>query len=418
MHILLADDSRSTALPIIQFLKQQGYRVTHAENGAAALEAYKADPPDLVLMDIVMPVMDGVQATRAIKALGGGRWVPIMLMTSLTSKDDIVAGFDAGADDYLIKPVVFEVLAARMRSMQRIAVMQDSLRGVLDNVYEAILTIDEQGTVLSFNKAAERIFGYAGGEVMGRNVKMLMPPPHADQHDGYLARYLRERIPHVIGIGRKVEGRRKNGEVFPMRLSVTEVGGAQGAQFIGLVADITQEEEARRHIEYLALHDPLTRLPNRARFNQVFEDLFARPPSGTSAVLFVDLDGFKPVNDSLGHDAGDEALRVIAGRMRHQLAAGDFVARLGGDEFVAILPEVPGPDAAAAVARRLIEAVSNPMTLNGAQVTLGASVGIALIPQHGTTATDVLTAADDAMYAAKRAGKGRAVMAGQSPAGD
>jgi diguanylate cyclase (GGDEF)-like protein/PAS domain S-box-containing protein len=362
-------------------------------------------------MDVVMPVMDGIEATRRIKALGGTRWIPIMLMTGLSSNEEVVAGLDAGADDYLIKPIVFEILQARIQSMQRIATMQDSLFGILDNVYEGILTIDEEGRIQSYNRAAEIIFGYTATEVMGRNVNMLMPAPYAAEHDGYLARYQREGAPRVIGIGRKVRGLRKDGEVFPMRLAVTEIKRGDGKRFIGLVSDISTEEASRERIEFLALHDALTGLPNRAQFNARLEALCAKPCDGLHAVLFLDLDGFKPINDTLGHEAGDEALRVAAHRLRHDLATNDFVARLGGDEFVAVCQGIASADAALAIGNRLLAAIAQPMTLLGTPSRMGASIGIALLPQHGRTATDILTAADHAMYAAKRHGKGQVMLA-------
>jgi diguanylate cyclase (GGDEF)-like protein/PAS domain S-box-containing protein len=414
MHILLAEDSRANALPVIAFLKERGHRVTHVMDGVAAVAAYEAEPPDLVLMDIMMPVLDGIEATRRIKALGGRRWVPVMLLTGLSAQDEIVAGFDAGADDYLIKPIVFAVLDARMRSMQRIATIQDSLFSILDNVYEAIITIDEQGVVCNYNRAAERIFGYPPAEVIGRNVKLLMPEPYAAEHDGYLARYLRERTPHIIGSGRKVQGRRKDGAVFPMRLSVTEVRRGGRSRFIGLISDISAEEQARQRIEFLALHDALTGLPNRAQFNEALDATLKSP--GAHALLFIDLDGFKPINDSLGHEAGDAALKIVAGRLRHALAAGDFVARLGGDEFVVIAHELPDAAAARAIAARLLAAIARPMELGGDERQMGASIGIAMIqPLSGLGASEILTAADNAMYAAKRAGKGRIVVAGDPP---
>lgn len=411
MDILFAEDSPSVALPVIAFLEQAGHRVTHVMDGRAAVSAFLAAPPHLVLLDVVMPDMDGIEATRQIKRLGGNRWVPVMLMTSLAAKEEIVAGLDAGADDYLTKPIVFEVLEARIRSMQRIADIQDSLSGILDNVFEAILTINGRGIVQSYNRAAETIFGYSAGEVIGRKVNMLMPEPYATEHDGYLVRYQREGTPHIIGIGRKVRGRRKNGDNFPMRLSVTEIRRNTGSQFIGLISDISVEEAAREQIEFLALHDTLTKLPNRAQFNVRLNMLCAQPDSGTHAVLFLDLDGFKPINDTLGHEAGDEALRIAADRLRHSLANEDIVARLGGDEFVVICRNVSSAEAAVAIGGRLLTAIAQPMTLLGAPRQMGVSIGIALLPQHGRTATEILTAADHAMYAAKRRGKNQVVLA-------
>lgn len=411
MRILFADDSKATSLPVIAFLQQLGYRVTYVQDGKAAVTAYEEDRPSLVLMDVVMPEMDGIEATRRIKALGGKRWVPVMMMTGLSDTREIVAGLDAGADDYLTKPIVFEVLEARLRAMQRIATLQDSLFGILDNVFEAILTIDEAGTVASYNKAAERIFGYEPAEVVGRNVKMLMPSPYAEEHDGYLARYMRERAPHVIGTGRKVQGRRKDGEVFPMRLAVTEVKRNGNSQFIGLVSDISQEEAARQRIEFLALHDPLTGLPNRASFTNALAAAVDSAKGQMLAVMFIDLDGFKQINDTLGHDAGDDALKTVAARLRHNLAGNDFAARLGGDEFVAIANNIAKKEVIVKIAERLIAAVSEPMTLAGHAGRLGASIGIAIFPEHGATPTELLTAADHAMYRAKRGGKNCCMLA-------
>lgn len=405
MHILFADDAKATALPVIEFLRQRGHRVTYVQDGAAAVDAYLAELPDMVLMDVVMPVMDGVEATRRIKALGGARWVPVVMLTSLSATEEMVAGLEAGADEYLVKPVVFEVLDARIRSMQRIAAIQDNLIGILDNVYEAILTIDESGAVRSYNKAAERIFGYCADEVIGSNVNMLMPPPYREKHDGYLARYLQEGAPQVIGTGRKVRGRRKNGDVFPMRLAVTEVRRNGDHHFIGVLRDVSDEEAARERIEFLALHDSLTGLPNRAQFKEVLGTACASKREQTGAVLFIDLDGFKPINDEHGHEAGDQALITVAKRLRHSLAEHDMVARFGGDEFVVMLTGPETVEQASAVAQRLLDAIALPMTLLGKDCRLGASIGIALMPAR-CAAEDVLKTADQAMYAAKRAGRG------------
>lgn len=415
MRILFAEDSKSIARLVIAFLEKEGHTVIHVEDGLAAVNAFTETVPDLVLLDIVMPVMDGIEATRRIKALAVRRWIPVMIMTSLAAHDEVIHGMRAGADDYLIKPIVLEVLQARIQSMERIATMQDSLFGILDNVYEGVLTIDKHGLIQSYNRAAETIFGHTAKEVMGRNVNMLMPEPYAAEHDGYLARYHREGTPHVIGIGRKVRGLRKNGETFPMRLAVTEVRRSLERIFIGLVSDISIEESARERIEFLALHDALTGLPNRAQFNARLEALCAQPDTSTHAVLFFDLDGFKPINDTLGHQAGDEALKIAAQRLLHNLPTTDFVARLGGDEFVAICHNIPDAEAALAVGNRLLTAIAQPMTLLGTPSSMGASIGIALLPRHGRTATDVLTAADHAMYAAKRRGKRQVVLAEDAP---
>ncbi|QDF98290.1 hypothetical protein CJ010_17970 [Azoarcus sp. DD4] len=176
---------------------------------------------------------------------------------------------------------------------------------------------------------------------------------------------------------------------------------------------VTKLEASRAHIEHLALHDPLTGLPNRTQLRHVLDEVLALPGQAF-AVLFIDLDGFKPINDTHGHDAGDLTLIAIAHRLRETLPAECFVGRLGGDEFVAVLPQADA-GTARAIGERLIQAVAEPIVMddNGRECGLGASIGVALGPQHGRNRRALLTAADRAMYAAKRAGKGRVVIAGE-----
>lgn len=418
MHILLADDSRTTSAPVKLLLTQLGYEVEQVMDGQAAVDAYCKRKPDLILMDGIMPKMDGMDAIRHIRALDPESWVPIIMMTARSSKNDLLAGLEAGADDYLPKPIDFDVLVARIAAFERIAILQQSLVGILDNVYEAIITISQTGHIRKFNKAAESIFGYAASEVLGKKVNILMPRAHAEQHDGYISNYLETGTPNIIGTGRKVEGRRKSGELFPMRLAVTEVKRAQDSLFIGLIQDISKEEAARKRIEYLALNDVLTGLPNRASFNQKLEDLQQTTSASLHLLLFIDLDGFKPVNDTLGHEAGDEALKQVALRMNRLLSKEDFAARLGGDEFVVLGHQKGEPEAGQAFAQRLLQALSEPFQLLGQAVQLGASMGALGFAPGTQGSSELLTQADNAMYAAKNAGKGQVVLVRQETASD
>lgn len=409
----MADDDPLAIAPAIALFKRCGHEVTHVTNGKEAIAAYIAHQPDMILMDVVMPVMDGIEATRVIKAMARNHWVPLLMLTSLDSKQDLLAGFEAGADDYLAKPIDIDILMARMRSMQRIALIQNQLRRIVDHAHEGIITIDEHGIVNTFNPAAEAIFGYRADEVIGRNVSMLMPSPHREQHDSYIQRYLEQGTPRIIGTGRKVTAVRKNGEQFPMQFFVTYVRHPGGIQFIGMVRDITHEEAEREKIEYLARFDTLTDLPNRSSIVDALEAscASARLEAKPCALLFIDLDGFKAINDRYGHEIGDGVLVTVARRMRHSLAQGDLLGRLGGDEFVAILADVDEVETAGRIAKRLIDAVGLPMEMDGHDCRLGASIGIALAPGHGVQPDTLLMLADDAMYEAKRFGKNRFVVA-------
>lgn len=407
MKILLADDSRTTSGPVKTFLAQHGHQVQHVLDGRAAVDAYRQEKPDFILMDNIMPEMDGIEATRLIRAMDQQTWVPIIMMTALESKDTMLKGLEAGADDYLFKPIDFDVLGARIQAFERIATLQQSLSSVLDNVYEAIITISQTGHIQKFNKAAEVIFGYSAAEMLGQKVNCLMPSHHAEKHDGYLTNYLQTQQPKIIGMGRKVQGRRKSGELFPMRLAITEVKRAKDSLFIGLIQDISAEEAARIRIEYLALHDALTGLPNRAAFNQALDNFQQQPSNQPHLLLFIDLDGFKPINDTLGHEAGDEALIKVAQRINKLLGKNDFAARLGGDEFVLLLHQRGLQQAAEDFARQLLEQLSQPMQLTAKTASMGASIGALPFMPGAQSNSELLTQADHAMYAAKKAGKGR-----------
>jgi CheY-like chemotaxis protein len=184
MKVLAVDDNR-TNLHILQvFLKKLGHQVILAENGEEAVRMFQSEAPDLVLLDIMMPVMDGFEAARRIKAMTQERWTPVIFLSALNRDENLVEGLEAGGDDYLTKPINFVVLEAKLRSMQHSLALQqtsiDALRrvkAISDNVIDALITIDTHGTIATVNRSAERIFGWEAREMIGQNVKMLMPEP-------------------------------------------------------------------------------------------------------------------------------------------------------------------------------------------------------------------------------------------------
>lgn len=253
---VLAVDDNKTNLHILQvFLKKLGHQVILAENGEQALEKFNAEAPDLILLDIMMPVMDGFEAARRIRATPTERWVPIIFLSALNRDENLVEGLEAGADDYLTKPINFVVLEAKLRSVQRtIELQQQSIdalqreQTIANNVLEAIITIDDRGRIVTVNPAVERIFGWASDELIGGNVSRLMPDTYASQHDAYLARYLAGGEPHIIGQEREVEGLRKDGTVFPLALGVAEVTIANARMFVGVLRDISEQKAAQKKL--------------------------------------------------------------------------------------------------------------------------------------------------------------------------
>ncbi|MDP1536901.1 MAG: diguanylate cyclase [Burkholderiales bacterium] len=281
-------------------------------------------------------------------------------------------------------------------------------RAITKAVAESIVTIDARGTIESFNPAAERMFGHAEAEVIGRNVKLLMPEPDHSAHDGYLEHHMRTGENRIIGRPREVVALHKNGTLFPIELNVAEIKLGSERRFTGVMRDITERKISEARIQRLAHYDHLTDLPNRALFYDRLQQAMTatRRQKNSLALCYIDLDGFKAVNDNFGHDKGDELLKEAALRLQHAVRESDTVARLGGDEFAVILPTVAGRDGATLVAGKIIESLVAPFHLqgDGQPLLVGASIGIAMFPEDTDDLEILVKLADDAMYRAKQVG--------------
>lgn len=279
------------------------------------------------------------------------------------------------------------------------------IRAVMDNVVDGIVMIDENGIIESVNPAAENLFGYQASELIGENVKKLVPEPHRSAHDGYIQKYLNTGDSQIIGSVREVSGIRKDGTLFPMDLGVSQMQVGDTQYFIGVARDITSRRAQTAALRHQALHDGLTDLPNRSLFYDRLEQsvLMGSREKRQFAVMLIDLNGFKDINDRLGHHFGDLVLQEMAHRLIHTLRESDTVARLGGDEFAVLLPGT-NSDFAVNMAKRIIGSLDEPLVLHSQEILLGASIGIALFPQHGEDTMTMMQRADTAMYSAKRAG--------------
>ena len=205
LKVLVVDDTATNRLMLQVFLRKLGVDVVVAEDGEKAVAAFEREAPDIVIMDVMMPVMDGYEATRRIKAMAGERWIPVIFLSALDNEESLVAGLDAGGDDYLSKPVNFVVLDAKLRSTARALAIQRSLEderqrtaAITDNLVDGVITIDASGVMLTCNPAIETMFGYGLEEMIGRNVSMLMPEPYRSEHDGYLTHYLNGGQPRIM----------------------------------------------------------------------------------------------------------------------------------------------------------------------------------------------------------------------------
>lgn len=274
---------------------------------------------------------------------------------------------------------------------------------VIDSTQEGVMITDHERRIVSVNRAFTELLGYREDEVLGRTPALL----HSDRQDPLFYQQMWQQIGRTGCWQGEVWNRRKSGEMFPEWLSISAVRDSrqQITHYVGVFADISQLKASEAELEFLAHHDPLTRLPNRLLFLTRLQDLIGS--AQRAAVLMLDLDRFKDVNDSYGHLAGDELLGQVAGRLSARLPECALLARLGGDEFAVLLPDLMRPEDAARLARELIEALCHPWHLsNGAEVVIGASVGICLLPDHGNTPQALLQGADAALYRAKADGRG------------
>lgn len=255
LRVLVADDIASNRTIVGAFLAHLNCTPLYAADGQEAVDLFRREAPDVVLMDLMMPRMDGFEAIRQIRAMEDERWVPIIIVSALSGEGDIVQGLEIGADDYLAKPLSFPVFAARFKALRRLLDMQrrlsgslEQVRAVANGVIDGIISADEDGTILSVNRSACRIFGYTAAEMVGQNLRILMPEPHRSAHDGYLARYLDGGEKHVVGQIREMSGVRKDGSVFPLELGVSDICLPTRRMFIGVVRDVSEARRIQRQL--------------------------------------------------------------------------------------------------------------------------------------------------------------------------
>ncbi len=268
---------------------------------------------------------------------------------------------------------------------------------VFSNASEGIMITDKQLRILSVNQAFTAVTGYTEAEAVGHTPRLL----HSGIQNPYFYIRMWERI-HSAGHWQgEIWNRRKNGEVYPEWLSITTLKDEQGliTNYIGMFTDITERKQSEEHLKYLAHFDKLTGLPNRTLLYELVRE--AAGETGKMAVFFIDLDRFKTVNDSLGHNVGDRLLQQVAGRLSSTASEEDIVSRLGGDEFILVQRNRPSRDDAIAYAKRLISAMKHPFVVDDNELYINASIGICLSPEHGTDFENLVKQADLAMYEAK-----------------
>ncbi len=332
-RLLIVDDISDNRAILMRRFQRRGFEVVEAESGFAAIELINRESFDLVLLDVMMPGIDGIETLKRIRGQQSASALPVIMVTAKSESNNIVDALELGANDYVTKPVDFAVALARVN------------------------------TQIS-RKRAEQQVALANEELRKANED--------------LERRVQERTSLLADANQRLK------------------------------VEIADREESQARSQYLAYHDSLTGLGNRLLFKEQLEealnDVLITPHP--LAVLFLDLDGFKAINDTLGHSIGDMLLKSVAGRLNDILPRTDRIARLGGDEFAILQISAPQPTSSVALAKKIIEVVSLPYSIEGHNVTVGASVGIALGHAGNINTANFMKSADLAMYAAKYDGRG------------
>ena len=276
-------------------------------------------------------------------------------------------------------------------------------RSVTQSANDAIISADGRGVILSWNKGAKAIFGYAEEEVSGKPMTLLLSERDREAHLEGLKQVQATGDWGTVGATVELHGLRKDGSEFPLELSLATWKTSEETFYSAIIRDITERKQAEARLAELAYYDFLTGLPNRRQFMELLDQALGRSRrTGTLlAILFLDLDSFKLVNDSLGHPMGDLVLKTMAVRLTGCVRKTDSVARMGGDEFMFILEKISSPNDASAVAQKLLETVALPLKLEGHDIFMTASIGIVIYPWDNQDRDVLIQYADTAMYAAK-----------------
>ena len=443
--ILIVDDSGVNRRLIQALLEPQGYLTRTAASGEEALVSVAKNPPDLILLDVLMPGLDGGQVAAALKADSSTAKIPIIMVTAQTDRDARLTALAAGAEDFLTKPVDQAELWLRVRNLLRLKELSDLVenqrataeaqvqartadlqartadlqartsdlhartadlqrfRSAMDVTDEAIFLVNRTGMrFVEVNAAASQMLGYSRDELLE-----LGPMDLTTTSRGHL-----ETLYDAIIAGKSRGGSiesayRRDGSVFPAEVHRHAQREGEDWIIVGVWRDITERMEVERRLQHMAHFDALTGLLNRTLFHETLTKTLAHAldTGKTVAVLFMDLDSFKNVNDTYGHAVGDELLMQVSDRIIKCVRVRDTVGRLGGDEFALILTMSRGGRDAEVVATKIQTALLEPFHLDGRDVTVSASIGITLFPEDATDTETLLRYADTAMYQAKQAGR-------------
>ncbi len=437
--ILIVDDTATNLDVLYSRLSRSGFKVLIAQDGESAIRQAIHAQPDLILLDVMMPGLSGFETCDILKKNESTKEIPIIFMTALSDVDSKVSGFEKGAVDFVTKPVEYEEVLARVNTHLIICNLQKELRDKNEKLEqeitereqaEAALRESEQRYALSalgsndglwdwdlsswqifFSARWKAMLGYEEHEI-NHHLNEWFSRVHPDDFEHLKAeieKHVEGKTPHLEAEYRVLHQKGNYLWMLCRGLAVRHEDG-QAYRMAGSQTDITIRKAAEARLWYDAKHDALTGLPNRAMIIEQLEQAIQRSKQTHSylfAILFLDLDRFKLINDSWGHLVGDQLLIAVAERLQKCIRPMDMVARLGGDEFTILLDGIRDIQDPIHVSNRILESLVQPIILNKQKVFTTASIGIAFNNGQYDKAEDLLRDADIAMYKAKENGRGQ-----------
>lgn len=423
--ILIVDDEPKNCRLLGALLRPEGYQTIMAASGEEALNIVAKHAPDLILLDIMMPGMDGYEVAKTIKANELTSHIPIIMLTAQIDRQARLDGLSAGAEEFLTKPVDRAELWLRVRNLLRLKAYGDLLinhslrleqevlartatlqrfQSAMDSTADAIFLIDRASQCfIEVNATACKLFGYSREEFLA-----LDPTELSTNTQQQLGCELDVIIAGSAGgTHEELLVKRKDGSSVTVEMHRHAMRSNGSMVIVAVLRDITERKQSEQRMYELAHYDTVTGLPNRTLFYEslVRTLMLAADKTMTVAVMFIDLDHFKKINDTIGHAAGDDLLSQFGSRLMQCVRVRDTVGRLGGDEFAMILLMPSGPQGATVVAAKIRNALGAPFKLQGHEVTVTASIGITLYPDDADNADTLIKYADTAMYQAKHAGR-------------
>ncbi len=415
-RILIVEDERLVAAYIEKMVVGLGYEVAGVvSTGEDAVREAIRESPDLVLMDIMLRgSMDGITASDEIRKRAP---IPIIFLTAYADGQTIERAKATEPSGYLLKPfeekdlhTAIEISLHKHRVNMQLKERERWLSTILASISDGVVSADGEERIGFMNAVAESLIGRTKDDCLGKKLADVLHL--VDEKSG---RRIRLSLPGGDGRNKipALEGRRllliRKDRRMPVEIGAASIGGgtSAGDGVVLLLRDISQQREEERKLAFQAIHDPLTELPNRILFNDrlTLALTAAARRKQMIAVLMLDLDHFKEVNDTLGHAAGDLLLKSVGNRLFKLLRKSDTIARIGGDEFIVLLPDILRVEMAVRVAGRIQRALKRALNVGERKIPVSASIGIAVYPGDGENAETLTRNADIAMYAAKEAGR-------------